>query len=101
MKIDFNAILYGLDEIAIKKDADGDEPATLGFVVKQVLLAGKDDEKMDAAKKVRLFELAMTVADSMKANEPAELEVEDVALIKERAAPLPVGILGPMFKLLK
>jgi hypothetical protein len=102
MKIDFNAPLYDLDGNTIKETNEPDsKAATLGLVVKTALLAGPDDSKMEAAEKVKLFDLACTVSDSMKANKPAELEVEDVALIKGRCKHLPVGIIGPVYKLLK
>jgi hypothetical protein len=102
MKIDFNAVLTDLDGNAIKEtDAADSKPATLGLVVKQALLSGSDDAKMEGAEKVKLFDLAVTVSESMKKNVPADLEVEDVAKIKTRCQPLPVAIIGPVFKLLK
>lgn len=102
MMIDFNAIMHDVDGAPIRQDNREDSPkASLGFVAKQVLLAGKDDDKMEPTEKMQLFDLAVAISDSMRTNTPLELEVEDVALIKKRAAPLPVAIIGPMFKMLK
>jgi hypothetical protein len=111
MKIDFNIELSDIDGKPIyewvKPAFDGSPEekgpvCTLGSIVKQIMLGGPADEKVDAAEKVRRFELAMAVSDAMKKNEVRDMDVEDVAFIKKRAGQiLPTAIYGPIHLLLK
>jgi hypothetical protein len=89
MKIDFSAVIKDLDGDAVK---DGERDATLGRVACTALLASHADEQnLPAEDKVKRFRLAEVAAKGAQ----AELQVEDVALIKtligKMFAPLIVG----------
>lgn len=82
MKIDFNSELTSLDGSAL---IDGGSPITLKKVAIEALLGVMDDggrpERMLAEQKVRYALLAQSI---FSANEPLDLQVEDIAVIKDR-----------------
>lgn len=115
-KIDFNTILLDLDGEPFPDDFKRDEagnlilknnkpiptaPARLGKMVRQVLLAEQKDEKLDAAKKDKCFELAVMVTTAMKSNVPFDLDPEDLSVIRERCQHLPILLRGVMLQLLR
>lgn len=81
MKIDFSATLKGFDGEPIK-DGEGNT-VTLGSAVVIALTAPQaEDSRMSGDEKFKRDELARVAWQSEKNKQPAELPVEDVAIIK-------------------
>jgi hypothetical protein len=103
MKINFRTVLKDLDDEPIK---DGDKDMTLGSVSKFALLAGFQDEKVEAAEKVMRFELASKINASMKAviengaQPDTEYKPEEIAKLREIVGRVfPPLIVGRFFEL--
>lgn len=95
-------MIYDIDKVLLthrgEEIKDGDEPVTFGKAVEQVLIAGGNPQA-SAEDKIKQYRLAQRIA---KANGRIEFSAEEVAKIKELAAPFysPVA-LGSLYDLLE
>ena len=81
MKIDFSTMLKGFDGEPIR-DGHGNT-ITLGSAVVVALTAPRsENSRTSGEEKFKLGELARVVWQSEKNNQPADISVEDVAVIK-------------------
>lgn len=100
MKIDMNVVLLDLNDEPIKQDEQESKPATLGFVSIRVLLSANlsGDDKLTGSDKFFYHTIAVKIKNSMKAGKMADLEIEEIAIVKERIGrTFGPAVVGPAF----
>lgn len=95
MKVDYGQVVMDLTGEALQ---DEDGPVTVGRVVANALLAGKDREQVKVEEHVRRYEMARRAMQQQACAE----EPEDVTMARDLvAARFPTKIAGPTLALLK
>ena len=96
MKVDFSQIMCDLDGNILTEQPGNPEARPIALrtlAVNSLMAFGDDDKNMSGEEKVKRYDLAFMIHNSK--DEPIEIAVEDVALIKKQVgriyAPLLVG----------